>query len=207
MESYFEEDKRQEELFGKWLDIHFYPNLHQINNVSISGIERCFDLIRQKQGIDVIIKNHMGEIVCLDEKAALHYITRNINTFSFEIRNDTSGNPGWLYNKYYRTNYYLLAWPKASDVSIPDENAFTTSEFVLIRRDNVINLLNEKGLNEVSIEKKIREHYSKRFTKQNFYLADGVILNFNITLPERPINVLISKELLREYGEYSGTIR
>ena len=206
MASKFYEDKRKEELFGKWLDKNFYPNFNQIGGKKILTIVRNDNESLQKKGVDVIANTSQGEKIYIDEKAALHYINKNIPTFSFEIMNVTSKAMGWLYNPNYITDYYLLAWPNAHDESVPDEYAFTTSEVMVIRRENVIQLLEEKGLNPQSIKEHICKYYNRREQDNNIQIVDGVKLNFNLTLHEQPINLIISKRLLYQYKDFSGMI-
>ena len=114
--SKFYEDKRKEELFGVWLDSHFYKYMLG----KYKNITRNTDVALQKRGVDVIIETYSGKLIYIDEKATLQYINKNISTFAFEIRNTTSGAQGWLYNLNYITDYYLLAWPNATDERIPD---------------------------------------------------------------------------------------
>lgn len=103
--SKFYEDKRKEELFGVWLDNHFYRNMLG----KYKSITRNVDAVLQKKGVDVIIITNEDKTIYIDEKATLQYINKRIPTFAFEIRNTTSGAQGWLYNPDYITDYYLLA--------------------------------------------------------------------------------------------------
>lgn len=206
MASQFDEDIRKERLFGEWLAAHFYPHLSMINGCYISAIERCEDETLQKRGVDVIITTDWGDEIYVDEKAALHYINQDLPTFSFEIKNARSGAQGWLYNRSYITDYYLLAWPNATDITIPDLNAFTKSEVMLIRREAVIQMLRDKGITQDSVGQKIRECYGNRYETNKIVLCDGIQLNFNLTLYEQPINLIIRKKLLSRYAEYSGYV-
>lgn len=196
--SKFYEDKRKEELFGEWLDTHFYNRFVE----DYKSIKRNRDAVLQKKGVDVIIETMESKSIYIDEKATLQYINKNIPTFAFEIRNDTSGARGWLYNPEYITHYYLLAWPNATDERILSAEDFTTTEVMSIKRERVIQLLEDKGLTEQTILDAI-EQYKYKIDKCNkFEVASGITLNFNLTLAERPINVVIKKKLLERYADY-----
>ena len=202
--SKFNEDIRKEQLFGEWLDIHLYMKLKN----QFKSITRNTDINLQKMGVDVTIEINEFEKMYIDEKATLHYINKNIPTFAFEIRNDTSGAKGWLYNRNYLTNYYLLAWPNAKNVQIKSSEDFSAAEILLIAREKVIQLLEDNGLTEQSISRLVNE-YRGQVSKGNnkFILANGISLNFNLFLREKPINVVISKDLLKRYAAYYTRIR
>lgn len=202
VQSKFHEDKRKEELFGVWLDSHFYPKFKE----SYKSITRNTDVLLQKRGVDVIVETLTGTILYVDEKATLQYINKRIPTFAFEIMNTSSGAQGWLYNPAYLTHYYLLAWPNASDEGIPDAESFFDTEVMSIRRSRVIELLCDSGLTESRISELV-EGYSRRLSENNrFEIAKGITLNFNLSLAEKPINVVVKKELISKYADYSALV-
>lgn len=190
--SKFYEDKRQEELFGKYLDKRFYPLYKK------SKVTRVYDEDKQNKGIDVIIENSDGRKVKVDEKAALHWMHREIYTFAFEITNTTSRAEGWLYNEENETEYYLLAWPHATDLSVPNEDVFCNNEIMFIRRADVKKILEERNLNRDKIMQIYREHgeeWSKEEKYWKMYLCQGIWLHLTKYLREQPLNVLISKSI------------
>lgn len=201
--SKFYEDKRKEELFGAWLDSHFYR--HMLGKYK--NITRNPDAALQKRGVDVIIETHSGKLIYIDEKATLQYINKKIPTFAFEIGNTTSGARGWLYNPDYITDYYLLAWPNAVDERIPNAEAFTETEVMSIKRRSVIQLLADNGLTEEHILKLIQQYQCQIGTKNKFEIASGITLNFNRFLAERPINVVVKKDVLSRYADYSTFVK
>ncbi len=201
-QSMFYEDKRKEELFGEWLDVHFYARLKE----KYKRIERINDANLQKRGVDVVVETYLGKVIYVDEKASLQYINKRIPTFAFEICNTTSGARGWLYNPDYLTDYYLLAWPNAEDESIPASDAYTATELMIIKRDKVLQLLTDNGLSEPRILQLVKECLRRSDEGNRFEIAPGISLNFNLTLAERPINVVIRKELLAQYATYSATV-
>lgn len=201
--SKFYEDKRKEEMFGAWLDNHFYIKMIG----KYKSITRNADATMQKCGVDVIIEKNDGNIIYIDEKATLQYINKNIPTFAFEIRNTTSGARGWLYNPNYITDYYLLAWPNATDERIPNAESFTDTEVMSIKRSSVIQLLLDNGLTEQGILDLVEQYQSRISETNKFEIAPGITLNFNQFLAERPINVVVKKNILSQYAKYSTVVK
>lgn len=201
--SKFYEDKRKEELFGVWLDNHFYKYMLD----KYKNITRNTDVALQKKGVDVIIETYSKKLIYIDEKATLQYINKRIPTFAFEISNTTSGAQGWLYNPDYITDYYLLAWPNAVDESIPNAEAFTETEVMSIKRSSVIQLLTDNGLTEEHILELVQQYQGQIDIKNKLEIVSGITLNFNQSLAERPINVVIKKNLLSKYADYSKFVK
>ncbi len=201
--SNFHEDKRKEELFGTWLDNHFYIRMVG----KYKSITRNSDATLQKRGVDVIIEKNDGNIIYIDEKATLQYINKNIPTFAFEIRNNTSGAQGWLYNPNYITDYYLLAWPNATDERIPNAESFTNTEVMSIKRSSVVQLLLDNGLTEQKILDLVQQYQNRLSETNKFEIAPGITLNFNQSLAERPITIVVKKNILLQYADYHTVVK
>lgn len=112
-----------------------------------------------------------------------------------------------MYNPDYVTDYYLLAWPNAVDEKIPDAEAFTDTEVMSIKRSSVIQLLADNRLTEEQILKLVQQYQGQLGRKNKFEIAPGITLNFNQFLAERPINVVIKKDLLSKYADYSTIVK
>lgn len=64
-------------------------------------------------GIDVILNRYNKEYL-VDEKAAIKYLTRDLNTFSFELYKAGYRNSiGWFVDKNKLTTYYNIIYPKS----------------------------------------------------------------------------------------------
>lgn len=72
----FYSDLNQEGILSKYLD-----NIYQEKGIDFY---RVFDLDRQHQGIDVVMIIRSDEYI-IDKKAQLHYINRDLPTFTFEL--------------------------------------------------------------------------------------------------------------------------
>lgn len=193
--SKYESDKRKEELFAEWLDKYFYQRIQNYYD----NICRITDKNTQKKGIDVLIKRFDGSNMKIDEKATLYYINQNLPTFAFEVKNRTSGRVGWLFNKDLETDYYLLAWPNSSRDDIKETNNFTSALIMLIKREKIKKLLLEKECGEKKIMSCIQEYQNKPHKTNRVWLCKGISLNFNDIIYEKPINIVISKDILKEY--------
>lgn len=187
-----------EGLFGEWLDEHFYSLYRDRYKV----LMRSNDHFLQKKGIDVIIRTKDDKMLYIDEKATLHYINRHIPTFAFEIKNMTSGNIGWLFNPDYVTTHYTLCWPDGNENGIFTKDDYYSSEIMTIKRSSVIQLLSDNGLDEAGINRMVDSYQGESKLK----ITDDISLYFNNTLRERPINVVIKKDLLKRYATLHTTI-
>lgn len=198
--SLYYEDQRKEQLLGQWLDIHLYNKYTQ----KYKSIERIIDKSLQKKGIDVRVTTFDNRIINIDEKCSMHYINEDLPTFAFEILNSTSGNKGWLYNNDLKTDYYLLCWPHSDDITIPSAESFTYIEAMYIERKKVSQLLEDNNIFEDDLIKTTREHLGKNEKRIN--LAKGINLYFNYSLYEKPVNVVIKKELLKTFCKWNKMI-
>ena len=73
---------------------------------------------------------------------------------------------------------------------------------MIIERKNVIKLLEDNGLTEEKILNLIQLYKNKLSQKNRFEIASGITLNFNMSLREKPINVVIKKNLLMKYASF-----
>ena len=203
MRSKFYQDKLMEECFAAWLDEHFYPNFP----FPFEEGARINDRDVQKVGVDVYLENK-GEEYNIDEKATLHYINRNISTFAFELMNRSSGAQGWLFNHDYITTHYLLCWPNAEDSYPTSKEEFTSSEIMLIKREDLINLLESKGLSESKIKELVNK-YLPQVTREKFQfeLEPGIRLFFTEWLAEKPVNIVINKSILKQIALFYDLVK
>ena len=196
MKSLYDNDKELEELFGKWLDDNFYEEL--VKRDLILGWYRVNGEKLQKDGEDTIIITNKREEIIIDEKATLHYINANLPTFACELKNQQSGAKGWIINNNLKTEYYLLAWPNGSDVP-KTANDFYHSDVMLISKKDVLDIIRDSGIDINNIDDFIDSHI-KKLNKDNnkVNIAYGVDLNVNFNLAERPINLVIRREVLEK---------
>jgi hypothetical protein len=192
METFRTRDSNAEQELGKFLDKYFYPKagLHHT---------RVYDKYQQIAGVDVVLF-HNDKTKNIDEKAAMNYINRDLQTYAFEISFiNRAGVPsaGWLFDQSKKTDYYALVYPSAttSDVAELTEDKFTSAEIFLIKRQDIINYLSNYIDTIYKIDSWMREN-----GHNGRYEVPGTIAFYMVMsgkLKEAPINVIIPKGNLR----------
>lgn len=119
--SRFYADLSAEKELDKFLDEYLYPELSK-NTSAVFRRER--DRSLQMAGVDVtLLDSASGATLFLDEKAALYYINKPLNTFAFELEytKDGTQRPGWFINDGLKTDLYVLIWILSARTSAPAE--------------------------------------------------------------------------------------
>ena len=200
-------DMMVEREISKFLDEKLYSN-----SSIFSKTERTDNIENQLSGSDIIISIPKLGIInaIVDEKAATHYINKNLPTFAFELSfklNNGKIAEGWLTDTGKKTQFYLLMWISAKkDWDIKKED-ITQIEYILIERNKILSYLNSKGYGIFELKNK-----AKIILNNN---VDGVIDKLNETayyfyfsnrLTEKPINIVIRKSKLIELSVLNHTI-
>lgn len=186
-------DSAAEVEIGKFLDARFYPS-HVTKFVRYTNVET------QMLGIDVTFDYAKIENMLVDEKAAAHYVNKNLPTFAFEVNFLTSSNQlvdGWFFDKNKTTQYYLLSWIWATKDKAFLVDDITKLEILIINRQSIINMLAKYGLTQAQvaeISKEIRRKgdfgaYHKTNDKPYYFF-------YSPQLSEKPINIIIRKDML-----------
>lgn len=192
------EDNKSERAVAKFLDANFYPemvqNMQRINEVEmqIKGVDVSFDL------------GHIQEAL-VDEKAAAHFVNKDIPTFAFEldfIGMDGKLKTGWLTDDKKLTQYYLLSWVWAKKDTNFNSSDITKLEVVLIERSKILSLLERHHVDGARLGR-IAQHLRKKGLFGPHFKKEGRPFYFNMTghLVEKPINVIIHKRKLIELAE------
>ena len=198
-------DEVVEKLNNKFLEKYFY-------NSNVEKYIRNTDKKLQISGIDVIFIKNGIQYNC-DEKVAVHYINKALFTFAFELSFiDRKGDirPGWFLDNKKLNNSYLLCWIDEADVDKPTNiEQIKKSEIILITKDKIVEYLKSINWTLDMINKKtndIRYNKDKNFgnIKRN-----GLKFSFSEQLVEKPINVIIPREVLRDpkYCSYNEIIK
>ena len=84
------------------------------------SIIRKTDIDSQNAGIDFEIESS-GELILVDEKAAVSAYNRNLRTYTIETTNACNADSsGWFYNKIAKNTHYLFVWPRSNDEELND---------------------------------------------------------------------------------------
>jgi len=152
--------------------------------------------------VDVTFDFEENARLLVDEKAAAHFVNKNIPTFAFEIDfigTDGELKEGWLFDEGKRTQYYLLTWIQAvKDVGFSCDD-ISQLEVLLVERQAIINFLKKfhldmKRAKDISLELRLKNQIGSAYRNSisPFYFY------FTGHLTERPINVVIRKIALVE---------
>lgn len=204
-ESYRNYDNRACEIINEFLDSNCYPYLTK-------SFGRTNKKDKQIKGIDCVFATSENRYIC-DEKAAVKWSNKTLNTYAYELQFiNRAGNLqlGWfLADNQLNNSYNLIYTDKVND----DEGEFNYHTFTksdirvltsyIIKKQAVKDYLYSIGLTEEKMLEKCKEI---RETDGKCYLGDvnkdGYAFRISKQLPEKPINILISRDKLRELSDY-----
>lgn len=191
------QDSQAEVAVSQFLDQFFYPKC-------VRNQKRYFDLETQLKGVDVTFDFGDQTRLLVDEKAAAHFVNKNIPTFAFEvdfIGRDGELKEGWLFDEEKKTQYYLLSWIQATRTKGFSCNDITQLEVLLIERQAIIELLKEYEVDRISAMEISRElRMNNQIGPANKSTTVPFYFYFTGHLSERPINIVIKKDALIRIG-------
>lgn len=193
-------DERACEVVNNFLDTKFYP-------IYSTKSERVEEKKYQVQGVD--IKFNMGDVeyIC-DEKAAVKWMNRKLNTFAIEVEFINRGGyiqEGWFTNSTQINNSYCFIYTDKIDA---EYNTFQTEDIkemtvILVRKEAIKDYLQGKGWTKKAIKRKcenIRINNGYGVNMGNIE-ENGLKFSFSKQLPEQPINILIPREELERMSD------
>ena len=190
----FGRDSAREGFVADFLDQHLYP-------VYFQSHQRVSDRSEQLSGIDIRLEHEdiVGDLL-VDEKAATSWAHREIGTFAFELsfllNEEEYG--GWFLDIEGRskTTHWLCVWPRTTGGKISSSEDIVSAEAILLDARKMrhwvrrMGRLEQKGLQEIVDE--IRNSPSL-----NELEWAGLRVLISRNLPERPVNLLLPKDVLR----------
>lgn len=200
------EDKKMSSIVSDFIRLNFYDKY-------TDNLEIVCDRERQVQGIDTIFSFEGREMYC-DEKSAVRY--RGIKTFSLELSflnkyDDLT--EGWFLSDNMKNDCYLFVWIDRSSSDTPDKKTITDisditeAEIALVGKSNIRKYLERIGWTKEKIkekERKIRMEGDRNFGN---IFSDGCKFTFSEHLPEKPINILVPRRILRNIAMKDKIIR
>ena len=217
MESFRRQDTIAEKRLGDFMDEFFYSKL-KTNDGQPVKFKRMTDKESQQKGIDVCLEV-AGRTITIDEKASIYYSNAMIPTFAFELDSIQKGYEepieGWFVNDDLETQFYMLIWPNVKcvrdgtkwirkEISEIRKEDFTIVESMLIKKKNIRIELENNGYDKshlIEYAKRYRKMCASSDSNHEEKMFDGVKIMFSGHLAERPINLVIRKELLYELAE------
>lgn len=217
IESFRSQDMRAEQKLGEFMDSYFYSKLQSKDGSPLS-FSRKSDKDSQLKGIDICIEIG-GKSMLIDEKASVYYSNVMIPTFAFEIDSMQKGHTepveGWFVNDDLQTEYYMLIWPNVKcvqngdkwvrkDIKFLKKDDFTIVEAMLIDKTEMRNMLEQNGFDKerlLEYARRLRKIHSNEQSKKEEQLFENVKIIFSGQLAEKPINLVIRKEMLQKMAK------
>lgn len=161
--------------------------------------ERVLDKARQYKGIDLILFGKKGTIK-VDEKAkyrGLQDDNAKLNTYSFELSRlckDGKYHEGWFIDSKIETDFYCYAFPKFEDPEDMASSIKPNMQVELFKKKDIIKIVEqETTLDYIEQLAHVMSVKDTRIQKFNNF---AVYKTPSYKLPESPINLLISRELV-----------
>ena len=99
------------------------------------------DKNKQVKGVDSIFKYNDYNYIC-DEKSAIRYINKNLQTFCFELSFIDKSNAihdGWLFDTNKINNSFLIIWlDKCKNNCLKTKDDINEIQIALIKKYNII---------------------------------------------------------------------
>lgn len=192
------EDEKCAEIVSQFLEKHFYNKTE--------NYEKIDDREKQLQGVDVIFFFNNKQYIC-DEKAAIRYVNKGLQTFAFELSFLGKGDKlidGWLISNTKINNSFLCIWIDKADYDIlEDVDDIKELEIALIDKQVLVDYLQSLGwtVNKLHIK---ADRMRKNFNEpQGDININGCRFVCSRKLAEKPVNVLVSREKLKELADYT----
>lgn len=198
--SNFNSDLNQEEILSRYLDAVY----------KVKGFEfqRIADMEKQHRGVDILISKNNVEYV-VDEKAQLHYLNKDLPTFTFELSylKDKLKKEGWLFDKNKITQYYFLVtgiFLKNGQSTLKTPDDIHKLKITSVNRSKLIKHLDSIGLNNERLS-----NYDKQLRAKDAYGKNSIdeldanhegLIYFTQHLEEKPINLQLRLEYLLNVG-------
>lgn len=191
------DDERCADIVSRFLDENFYKKY-------VKYFDRIIDKERQVKGIDTTFMIDDKTYIC-DEKAAIRYINKGLNTFSLELsfigRYDDLRD-GWLIDEKHINNSFLFVWiDKAKADMLESVSDIQQLEIALVDRRKILKYLETLGWSQdkmIAKSQKMRENeeeYGGNLRKH------GCKFVCSRHLVEQPVNVLLSRDKLKEISD------
>lgn len=180
--------------------------------MGFDGICRTSMKNEQLKGVDVYLSKEDKTFI-VDEKCATNYFYKELKTFAFELkfRDCYKGVPrnqfftGWFADPDKITDYYALGYVRANSKDDLKAGRVTSFECLIVSRKEIENfILRTLGVLDINaviaqfeqkIDQKIILLENDRYTQ---YLTRDIKIVKSMGLAEEPLNIIISKYILKK---------
>lgn len=193
-------DEKKSNVVNEFLDRNLYKEEFGFSNFS-----RIDEKEKQVVGIDVIF-NFNGEKYVCDEKAAIDekYVNGNLRTFCMELsmKNQVGyRQDGWFVSDKMVNDSYLIVWvDKAKKDNFDSSDEIIEAEIVLFKKKDLYDYLER---NDMEMDKIIRQadRMVREEIKHTDYIIEGVKFVQSLYLTEKPVNLIINREIYRSINK------
>lgn len=202
------QDELQEKVIGQFLDTYYYPSF-------TTTIDRNTDRYKQIHGLDITVTSTNNNVYTIDEKAAVKWANKNLNTFAFEV--DSLDKNGDLYNGWFMTStsdaindYWLLVWvDSATSVDFNSINDVEQVTVSLLKKQDVYDWMHRKNIHGKDLKEAatyLRGSFNlNRYKTYTMLNGFKVIIQPNVS--EHAINILIPRStLVNDISTYSAVV-
>jgi hypothetical protein len=171
--------------------------------------KRNHNIEKQNRGIDGVVHHKYIEYV-VDEKAQLHYLNKDLPTFTFELsykNNDGALKKGWLFDTSKATEYYFLVtgiFLKRGTTKLHTVDDIERVKVTSVHRGRLIALLASLKLRETTlVEYDTHFRRVKQYGRCEIEALDSRkqgLLYYTEHLQEQPMNVQLKLQFLIESG-------
>ena len=195
-------DERDEKIVAKYLDTYFYPTFTVTTT-------RNTDKETQISGLDVTVTDSEGYNYTIDEKAATHWVGRNLQTFAHEVSSvNVSGitYDGWLLDFNSTSDYLVEVWvDDAKDTTLTDYTDITDITIALIKKQDLWNYLKHKNISSIKL-KELGEKLRNFNMSYEYY--NGFKVTQQMNYQEHAVNILIPRyTLINTISQYAVRIK
>lgn len=195
-------DERDEKIVAKYLDTYFYPTFTVTTT-------RNTDKATQIAGLDVTVTDSEGYNYTIDEKAATHWVGRNLQTFAHEVSSvNVSGitYDGWLLDFHSASDYLVEVWvDDAKDTTLTDYTDITDITIALIKKQDLWNYLKHKNISSIKL-KELGEKLRNFNMSYEYY--NGFKVTQQMNYQEHAVNILIPRDtLINTISQYAVRIK
>ena len=202
-------DELQEKVVGKYLDNYFYSTW-------TTDIERNNDKETQIKGLDLTVTSTNNNVYTIDEKAAIKWTNKELNTFAFEV--DALNKNGDLYNGWFMTStkdaandYWMLIWiDKANEVRFTNVDDIQQVTVSLVKKTDIYNWLHRKNITGIDLKNAtadLRENFNYNNNYKSSYI-NGYKLTIQPNVSEHATNILLPRNILiNEVATYSAVVK
>lgn len=198
------QDEQAANAVAESLDNNFYIYTENFN--------RVYDKNRQVVGVDTEFDYAGYHYVC-DEKAAIRYANKQLNTYSLELSTLNKRGveiPGWFVNSNMINNSYLFVWLNKVD-SIIEKCSFTSKdikeyEVALVTKQNLFDYLDSVGMSKYEMQQVCYEIRNGEDIDMGNIHKNGYKLSYSEQLFEKPINILVPRTVLRDISDVTKRI-